>query len=275
MQLINSFLCLILASSLRLTSAASLHAHLKGLKGLPQTHTDDAPSTVSHASDTLVHPPRGPERHDGIIKSVSHKDDNSASTLSRFLTSSLDHWGSPVSGGVPHKVEHLLDGQQTQKRSTFGRSALFIVVAALLITIVSCMCACFGRWWDEDETKGPDPTLLAVEHCQGPWAVAYRESQGQKREAIELLFRCNIITMPEFAGHGVSRQHSDISACVQIAVQMLEDRPISDWEAHWQEAHKTFSEAADSRQSSPRGEFSFSSVPASSAPSNRERYLRA
>lgn len=256
----------LLVSSLQLASAVSLHAHLRSLKGLPETRADNASGTVSHVSDDLVHSPHGAARSNDIAQDTSHKDDHSSLT-SRFLTSSLDRWGSPIWGREQHKLEHQLHAQSSQRRSSLGRLILFLLAAGILITCLSCVCACFGRWWDEEETKGPDPTLAAVEYCNGPWAVAYRESNGQQREAIELLFRCNIITMPEFAGHGVSRQHSDINACVQIAIGMLEDRSISEWEAHWQEAHKAFEQAASSPRSSPR-EFSF-------CEENRERYRRA
>jgi len=241
MRLISLLLYLI-APFLQLTTTTSLHAHLKSLKGLPST---DAKSTNTRSSKVLDSLPEF-EIRDSIATSGSHEGGHSAPTSSRLI-SSLSRWGSPLQGGGLQKLEHSLDVQITKRRSSFGRFIGLLVVGAILITLLSFVCACFGRWWDadDDEMKGPDPTLAAVEYCNGPWAVAYRQSNAQQREAIELLFKCNIITMPEFAGHGVSRQHSDIDACVQIAMRMLDQRRISEWEAHWQEAHRTFEQAAN------------------------------
>lgn len=259
-----------IASSLQLASAASLHAHLSSLKRSPETRPEDASGTASRVSDELVHSPHGAVRSSDIAQPLSHKDDHSTSS-SGFLTSTLNHWGL---GGGQHKLEQQLHAQGSQRRSSLGRLILLLLAVGILITCLSFVCACFGRWWDEEATKGPDPTLAAVEFCNGPWAIAYRESNGQQRQAIELLFRCNIITMPEFAGHGVSRQHSDINACVQIAIGMLEDRSISDWEAHWQEAHKAFELAVSSPRSSPR-EFSFCEESRDREERYKERYRRA
>jgi len=163
----------------------------------------------------------------------------------------LNQWGAHSSAGDPARSEVLLNNhkrstalhssmQRAKGKSYLGKRMMVLIIVTVLITCLSFVCACFGRWWDEDELRAPDPTLTAVENCRGPWAKAYRDSQGPRREAIELLFKCNIITMPEFAGYAVSRQHGDIDECVQIALRMLEDRSISEWEGQWQLAQKTF-----------------------------------
>lgn len=244
MRLISSIISYLIAPLLfQLSSAASLHSHLKSVA---PTHASDALSTNRRDIDTIV---KSSHRTD-----TGPEDDHySALPLPRFLTSTLNRWGSPISGGDPHKPGHLVNEQKQARKSTLGKLAILIVAIGILMTLLSFVCACFGRWWEEeveDELKGPDPTLAAVEYCNGPWAIAYRESQGQQREAIELLFRCNIITMPEFAGHGVSRQHSDISGCIQIAIRMLQDRPTPEWEAQWQDAHRTFQQAASDAERS-------------------------
>lgn len=247
MRLISLLLYLI-AQCIDFTSATTLFTTFKSLKGLPTTHANNnAHSTDTHTIDTLVRSSSQKEKRDSGSTPAAIKDGHLASTFPVYSASSLNRWGSSILGASPGKLEYLLNARSTERRSSFGRFAILLVTAAVLITCASCLCGCFGRWWDsdDDETKGPDPTLAAVEYCNGPWATAYRESHGPQREAIELLFRCNIITMPEFAGHVMSYEHGDVNRCVQIGVRMLEERSSSEWEAHWQEAHRYFQQAID------------------------------
>jgi len=217
----------------QLASATSVHVRLLSRKELPSGRVNIAHST--HPRDE-----QGMQAHEGT-----------GLTLLESMTTSLNNWGSQAAGGEPNKLQHHLPNdpdsfsalhrQRTQKKASLGKFATILVVVAISITVLSFVCACFGRWWDaDDEANGPDPTLSAVENCNGPWARVYRESQGDRREAIELLFKCNIITMPEFANYAVSRQHSNIDDCIQIGVKMLQERTVKQWEARWQEAQKTF-----------------------------------
>merc|ERR1719316_329351 len=75
----------------------------------------------------------------------------------------------------------------------------------------------------------------------GSWARAYREARGQRREALELLFRCNIISTQEFAYSRVSQEHID--ECVWIGTYMLQQKPLEEWVALWQQAQQTFEDS--------------------------------
>lgn len=227
-----SVLLIYVSLAVRLGSATSLHATLLSRKDLPAGRLKNAHSN----------PPRDEQAREGTRL-----------TLLESMASNLNNWGSQAVGSEPNKLEYHLDGpdtytafhrQRSHKKAgaPLGKFAGLLVVVAISVTVLSFLCACFGRWWDadEDELKGPDPTLAAVENCNGPWARAYRESTGERRTAIEMLFKCNIITMPEFANYAVSRQHSNIDDCIQIGVGMLQERTTSQWEVRWQEAQKTF-----------------------------------
>lgn len=249
-----------------------MHAAQLSRKGAPSEQSNNLPRSApsqqsnnaprSDARDSVARVRvRRMEAHGGATASASHEDALLGWTLLSSLR--LNHWGSQASGGKPDNLDHLSKTHETlgafhirraQSQSVFGKFTMLLLTVALLITCLSLLCACFGRWWDadEDEMKAPDPTLAAVEYCNGPWARAYRESHGKRREAIELLFKCNIITMPEFANYAVSGQHSDIDECVQIGVCMLQERSISEWEARWQEAQQTFEKmAADGQYRTP------------------------
>lgn len=72
----------------------------------------------------------------------------------------------------------------------------------------------------------------------GSWAKAYREATGERKEALELLERCNIISSQEFAYSRVSQEHID--ECVWIGSHMLRQKPLEEWVALWHEAQQTF-----------------------------------
>jgi len=180
-----------------------------------------------------------------------HVQSNSAYSFASWLS----HWGAQLAGNDPDKSERMLNSggrsiafhaHRAQHKDGLPRPIILLLVAALLITCLSVCCGGFGSWWDsdDDERMGPDPTLAAVEHYKSPWATAYRESTGKRREAIELLFKCNIITMPEFANYGVSRQHRDVEKCVSIGVEMLQEHSVPDWEAQWRQAQHRFEKLA-------------------------------
>merc|ERR1719352_2242952 len=58
---------------------------------------------------------------------------------------------------------------------------------------------------------------------------------------MELLFRCNIITMDEFAHSYVTQEH--IEECVWISAQMLREKSLDHWVEDWPQAVKTFEES--------------------------------
>merc|ERR1719454_2136089 len=51
-----------------------------------------------------------------------------------------------------------------------------------------------------------DSTLLAAEKSNGPWAQAYRESVGARRDAIYMLFRCSIVSPAEVMSDNVEQE---------------------------------------------------------------------
>lgn len=78
---------------------------------------------------------------------------------------------------------------------------------------------------------------------QGPgsWAQAFREAKGKEREALELLFRCHIISTYEFAESKVEQEHID--ECIMIGLQMLRLKPLTDWVVIRYQAKQVFEDS--------------------------------
>lgn len=78
---------------------------------------------------------------------------------------------------------------------------------------------------------------------QGPgsWAQAYREATGKEKEALELLFRCHIISTYEFAESKVNQEHID--ECILIGLQMLRLKPLTDWVSIRYQAKQVFEDS--------------------------------
>merc|ERR1719486_775553 len=108
------------------------------------------------------------------------------------------------------------------------------------------LCCLFADEISEDDeshaaTKEAQPDFATVDVSDGSWAQVYREARGDEKEALELLFRCNIISTEEFAFSIVSNEH--IQERIWIATHMLRQKPLEEWVALWQQAQQTFEDS--------------------------------
>jgi len=122
--------------------------------------------------------------------------------------------------------------------------AVFLVLVGLAC-IWSSSCADYVTEAGDDkagllpkESKGK---LSEGSLSQSSWARAYLEAEGEQKEALELLFRCNIISTEELACGVISQEH--IQECTWIATHMLQHRPLEEWVALWQQAQLTFEDS--------------------------------
>jgi hypothetical protein len=92
-------------------------------------------------------------------------------------------------------------------------------------------------------TANTKAALLEIESAEGmgTWANTYRKADTESKEALELLFRCNIIPEREFAHSFVSQEHID--ECVWISSQMLRQKSLEEWVDSWKEARSTFEDS--------------------------------
>lgn len=125
-----------------------------------------------------------------------------------------------------------------------------ILVFAVILVVLTVF-ACYVGHWDgicssrDDHQNWTSPEVeqdfAAVEFSDGSWAQVYREAKGEQKEALELLFRCNIISTEEFAFSSVNQEH--IQECIWIATHMLNQKPLEEWVALWQQAQQTFEDS--------------------------------
>lgn len=85
--------------------------------------------------------------------------------------------------------------------------------------------------------------LMRIEasDCEGTWVLTYRRADVSSKVAMELLFRCNIIPVDEFATSQAPQQH--IEECVWIATQMLREKSLDEWVDCWPQARREFEQS--------------------------------
>jgi len=115
-----------------------------------------------------------------------------------------------------------------------------------VLVVAMILCCLFADGISEDDeshaaTKEAQPDFATVDVSDGSWAQVYREARGDEKEALELLFRCNIISTEEFAFSSVSQEH--IQECIWIATHMLRQKPLEEWVALWGQAQRTFEDS--------------------------------
>lgn len=181
--------------------------------------------------------------------------------LDRIASIAADHFANPMAQVLPSE-SNLFDprGQQSHSMSLFLESqsqgqkmSLGIVVAIVLLLsfIMCCLCWEGGALDDNSYStiggysctpiQEEERDFATVEFSDGSWAQVYREARGEQKEALELLFRCNIISTDEFAFSSVSADH--IQECMWIATHMLRQKPLEEWVALWQQAQQTFEDS--------------------------------
>jgi len=94
---------------------------------------------------------------------------------------------------------------------------------------------------DEPSEAKSYADLRAFTFSEGTWAQTYREAQGSQKEALELLYRCNIIPQQEFANSIVSKERID--ECLWVATHMLKQKTLEQWLVAWRQAKKEFEES--------------------------------
>lgn len=197
----------------------------------------------------------------GVI--VSTRVDYAANKLGNPLAQVLvqDHNLFDARGLETHSVSFILESAQ-------GGSAHLLVVLFILLLLSAmlfCLCHEVSSDYDGEADMPCSPTseikqdFVAVENTDGSWAQVYREARGEQKEALELLFRCNIISTDEFAFSSVSPEH--IQECVWIATHMLQQKPLEEWVALWQQAQQTFEDSVAACFEARGGPYSNTSLP--------------
>jgi len=177
----------------------------------------------------------------------------------RFMSKAASQMMNPLAQVLPsesnlfdprgfetHTMSFYLETKQTNSVRNFA----IVVLLVLMLAMCSCWFCCDGcsgeRESDEEDylhspSKEVEQDFATVELSDGSWAQVYREARGEQKEALELLFRCNIISTDEFAFSSVSQEH--MQECIWIATHMLRQKPLEEWVALWQQAQQTFEDS--------------------------------
>lgn len=102
-----------------------------------------------------------------------------------------------------------------------------ITSTVLLLGIFICIAFILLNAFSPPKEEFPDDPYDEEANRTSSWAEAYREAYGQRREAMELLRNTSIITKEDWYLPSTPVAHID--ECVQVALQMLRERPMVDW----------------------------------------------
>jgi len=138
---------------------------------------------------------------------------------------------------------------------TISFTRLASIVFLIVVTIVSLIIICAP----EEEEGEPQKTrednasarrgyesvpamrpeeLAVLKTGDGTWARTYQEADPITKQGLELLLRCRIVPLEEFAHSKVTQEH--ISESVWIATRMLRLRPLEEWLKAMPEAKAVF-----------------------------------
>jgi len=207
-----------------------------------------------------------------------YNDTSSPSPVGDIVSTGVDYvnhkLGNPLAQ-VLAADQNLVDPRVFEIRSVSfilepaqgGRLHLLVILFILLLLSMMLFCLCYEGSSDGDggpslpcsQTSEVKQDFVAVEFTDGSWAQVYREARGEQKEALELLFRCNIISTDEFAFSSVSPEH--IQECIWIATHMLRQKPLEEWVALWQQAQQTFEDSVAACFEARGGPYSNTSLP--------------
>jgi len=154
--------------------------------------------------------------------------------------------------------EHMLSTHSLQPAQLHWLNSFFYEKSAskLRFLALSMMCAlfvmamflapwkCWGSSLGDDLLAAAEPhpdVAGALEAGEGTWAHAYQNAKGNQKDALELLFRCGIVSVHEHAHSHASQDH--IEECMGIAQQMLRQKPLEEWVFWRQQALESFEDS--------------------------------
>lgn len=201
----------------------------------PKTHAKVVPTPKAHNSTKLPHPEgqnmskiaslRGSDTAEGQGGAVA-KENSTKSVTYAFLSHKSDHSGDFSIHGV--SLTRILAG------------SILVIISVVSVYII--FSSADGDSVSEQSTTAKTrEELLAMESCDGTWALTYQNADEQSKQGLELLFRCHIIPGEEFAHSKLAEDH--VGECVWIANHMLKERPLEEWLTMCQEAQKTFNQS--------------------------------
>jgi hypothetical protein len=185
---------------------------------------------------------------------AAHADQTSNA---RLISLSLDTWGSKAFSSQAHQSFDSRVGLQgsVMLRDTLlhltsylskASSSTYLKLLCVLLMAVAFAGLIIAFWADcsgsDNGSPLPSPTLVSkIESMSGPWSSKYRDSSVMEKQAIALLFKCDITSPSELSDSQISEEH--ISECIWIAHQMLGRKSFEEWVALSQQNRMLFQDS--------------------------------
>lgn len=137
-----------------------------------------------------------------------------------------------------HQLHMRLDGHFL----TWALERLLLIVLLVALGTGTLLLCCYAAESDKMDTNEEEQvnTIPGVQIGQGSWPQAYAQSHGTRREALQLLIMCRIISPLELANNLTIVSQEHIEECISIASGMLKTRPLEEWLQQPQEARRIF-----------------------------------
>jgi hypothetical protein len=145
----------------------------------------------------------------------------------------------------PLSVDQLTLSAQAASFSMGSKKVTFTKVVVFVMLVLLCIGLALGCTEKTgEEASSPDfsrsalgyrtdqhdfkrPASLVIEGHDGDWAKKYRGAERTQKQALDLLYLCNIIPPEEFLTAKVREDHID--ECIWIANAMLKQKTIREW----------------------------------------------
>lgn len=162
---------------------------------------------------------------------------------------SLENWGTKdVTQSLVTPGEYILGVHSMRLTKLLSYHRLMMCSMMFMLLGMAMLLAPWTCWRSDADHQIPECSFdaqldlaVAVESGHGSWVCTYRRSNDEQKEALELLFRCRIVSMQEFTNSYASQEHID--ECVWIAAQMLGQKSLEEWVARRQQALQSFEDS--------------------------------
>jgi len=165
------------------------------------------------------------------------------------MSRSLENWGTKdVTQSVVEPGEYILWVHSLRLTKLLSYHRLMMCSMMFMLLAMAIVLAPWTCWRSDADHQIPECSTdahldiaVAVESGNGSWVRTYQRSNGEQKDALELLYRCRIVSVQEFTHSSTNQEHID--ECVWIAAQMLGQKPLEEWVARRQQALQSFEDS--------------------------------
>jgi len=155
-----------------------------------------------------------------------------------FVAQGVHEWSSEVVNSMYKSSfplnSHFMSSHSTMQMQIATNS--FTNISFVILVLLTVLFVVF--WFRSSATDEDHITGFVAQNSKAPWAQAFQEAVGTRRDAIDMLYRCNIVSLEEFTDDSVERER--IEEFCWVAVNMLLEQPANEWVCSGTHAKETF-----------------------------------